>query len=74
MKKTQKIIHQFKTDKENVEKEMDDLTDKAIEVKSKLIIEYIPYVSLKEIDAIYDLVVKSLSEEEKPEISNDLPF
>ena len=74
MKKTQKIIHQFKTDKENVEKEMDDLTDKAIEVKSKLIIEYIPYVSLKEIDAIYDLVVTSLSEEEKPEISNDLPF
>ena len=74
MKKTQKIIHQFKTDKENVEKEMDDLTDKAIEVKSKLIIEYIPYVSLKEIDAIYDLVVKSLSEEDKPEISNDLPF
>ena len=74
MKKTQKIIHQFKTDKENVEKEMDDLTDKDIEVKSKLIIEYIPYVSLKEIDAIYDLVVKSLSEEEKPEISNDLPF
>ena len=74
MKKTQKIIHQFKTDKENVEKEMDDLTDKAIEVKSKLIIEYIPYVSLKEIDAIYDLVVKSLSKEEKPEISNDLPF
>ena len=74
MKKTQKIIHQFKTDKENVEKEMDDLTDKAIEVKSILIIEYIPYVSLKEIDAIYDLVVKSLSEEEKPEISNDLPF
>ena len=74
MKKTQKIIHQFKTDKENVEKEMDDLIDKAIEVKSKLIIEYIPYVSLKEIDAIYDLVVKSLSEEEKPEISNDLPF
>ena len=74
MKKTQKIIHQFKTDKENVEKEMDDLTDKAIEVKAKLIIEYIPYVSLKEIDAIYDLVVKSLSEEEKPEISNDLPF
>ena len=41
---------------------------------TKLIIEYIPYVSLKEIDAIYDLVVKSLSEEEKPEISNDLPF
>ena len=38
MKKTQKIIHQFKTDKENVEKEMDDLTDTAIEVKSKLII------------------------------------
>ena len=74
MKKTQKIIHQFKTDKENVEKEMDDLIDKAIEVKSKLIIEYIPYVSLKEIDAIYDLVVKRLSEEEKPEISNDLPF
>ena len=74
MKKTQKIIHQFKTDKENVEKEMDDLIDKAIEVKSKLIVEYIPYVSLKEIDAIYDLVVKSLSEEEKPEISNDLPF
>jgi|TARA_Y100001938_G_scaffold141248_1_gene210734 hypothetical protein len=74
MKKTQKIIHQFKTDKENVEKEMDELIDKAIEVKSKLIIEYIPYVSLKEIDAIYDLVVKSLSEEEKPEISNDLPF
>ena len=74
MKKTQKIIHQFKTDKENVEKEMDDLTDKAIEVKSKLIIEYIPYVSLKEIDAIYDLVVKSLSKEEKHEISNDLPL
>ena len=74
MKKTQKIIHQFKTSRENVEKEMDDLIDKAIEVKSKLIIEYIPYVSLKEIDAIYDLVVKSLSEEEKPEISNDLPF
>jgi|TARA_R100001163_G_C4952214_1_gene119493 hypothetical protein len=74
MKKTQKIIHQFKTDKENVEKEMDELIDKAIEVKSKLIVEYIPYVSLKEIDAIYDLVVKSLSEEEKPEISNDLPF
>ena len=74
MKKTQKIIHQFKNSRENVEKEMDDLTDKAIEVKSKLIIEYIPYVSLKEIDAIYDLVVKSLSEEEKPEISNDLPF
>ena len=74
MKKTQKIIHQFKTDKENVEKEMDELIDKAIEVKSKLIVEYIPYVSLKEIDAIYDLVVKSLAEEEKPEISNDLPF
>ena len=74
MKKTQKIIHQFKTDKENVEKEMDELIDKAIEVKSKLMVEYIPYVSLKEIDAIYDLVVKSLSEEEKPEISNDLPF
>tara|TARA_A100001391_G_scaffold153633_1_gene111431 strand:+ start:101 stop:325 length:225 start_codon:yes stop_codon:yes gene_type:complete len=74
MKKTQKIIHQFKNSRENVEKEMDDLIDKAIEVKSKLIIEYIPYVSLKEIDAIYDLVVKSLSEEEKPEISNDLPF
>jgi hypothetical protein len=74
MKKTQKIIHQFKTSRENVEKEMDELIDKAIEVKSKLIIEYIPYVSLKEIDAIYDLVVKSLSEEEKPEISNDLPF
>ena len=74
MKKTQKIIHQFKTDKENVEKEMDELIDKAIEVKSKLIVEYIPYVSLKEIDAIYDLVVKSLSEEEKPEISNDLHF
>ena len=74
MKKTQKIIHQFKTDKENVEKEMDELIDKAIEVKSKLIVEYIPYVSLKEIDAIYDLVVKSLSEEEKPEISNDWPF
>ena len=34
MKKTQKIIHQFKTDKENVEKEMDELIDKAIEVKS----------------------------------------
>ena len=74
MKKTQKIIHQFKTDKENVEKEMDELIDKAIEVKSKLIVEYIPYVSLKEIYAIYDLVVKSLSEEEKPEISNDLHF
>ena len=74
MKKTQKIINQFKTSRENVEKEMDDLIDKAIEVKSKLIIEYIPYVSLKEIDAIYDLVVKSLSEEEQPEISNDLPF
>ena len=74
MKKTQKIINQFKTSRENVEKEMDELIDKAIEVKSKLIIEYIPYVSLKEIDAIYDLVVKSLSEEEKPEISNDLPF
>ena len=74
MKKTQKIIHQFKNSRENVEKEMDDLIDKAIEVKSKLIIEYIPYVSLKEIDAIYDLVVKSLSEEDKPEISNDLPF
>ena len=74
MKKTQKIIHQFKNSRENVEKEMDDLIDKAIEVKSKLIVEYIPYVSLKEIDAIYDLVVKSLSEEEKPEISNDLPF
>ena len=74
MKKTQKIIHQFKNSRENVEKEMDDLIDKAIEVKSKLIIEYIPYVSLKEIDAIYDLVVKSLSKEEKPEISNDLPF
>ena len=74
MKKTQKIIHKFKNSRENVEKEMDDLIDKAIEVKSKLIIEYIPYVSLKEIDAIYDLVVKSLSEEEKPEISNDLPF
>ena len=74
MKKTQKIIHQFKNSRENVEKEMDELIDKAIEVKSKLIVEYIPYVSLKEIDAIYDLVVKSLSEEEKPEISNDLPF
>ena len=74
MKKTQNIIHQFKNSRDNVEKEMDDLIDKAIEVKSKLIIEYIPYVSLKEIDAIYDLVVKSLSEEEKPEISNDLPF
>ena len=74
MKKTQKIIHQFKTSRENVEKEMDELIDKAIEVKSKLIIEYIPYVSLKEIDAIYDLVVKSLSKEEKHEISNDLPL
>ena len=34
MKKTQKIIHQFKNSRENVEKEMDDLIDKAIEVKS----------------------------------------